>query len=64
MLDPSAVASTIERQAENNDIDVSGVSCPANQEVKADATFTCSSDDGDITVTITSDDGDWEWSLS
>ncbi|MCW2602085.1 MAG: hypothetical protein JWN61_220 [Pseudonocardiales bacterium] len=64
VLDNGAVASTIERQAGNNGIDVSGVSCPADQEVKADKTFTCSSNAGDITVTITSDDGDWEWSIS
>ena len=64
VLDHSAVEGTIERQAKQNDISISNVSCPSGQEVKANATFTCDATGGSVEVTITNDKGDWEWTVA
>ncbi|WP_280237012.1 DUF4333 domain-containing protein [Nocardia cyriacigeorgica] len=65
-LDQAAVQSGVEKVlSESYDIkDVSDVSCPAGQEVKVDATFTCdlkvSGEAKKVSVKITKDDGTYE----
>jgi hypothetical protein len=63
VLDHTSVEATIERQAKQNDISISNVSCPSGEEVKANKTFTCSATGGTVEVTITSSSGDWEWTV-
>jgi len=61
VLDHSAVEKTIVSQSKGIG-DYSSVSCPANQEVKKNATFQCTANNGKkIDVTITSDSGNYTW---
>ncbi len=63
VLDPTAVAQTIQSQSANGNGNYTAVSCPANERVKAGTTFECTAAGNKrIRVTILHGDGTWQWS--
>ncbi len=62
VLDRKAVEQTIEQQSKGGSGDFTGVSCPANEEIKSGNTFQCTAAGGKkINVTINSKDGQYTW---
>jgi hypothetical protein len=63
VLDHNAVEQTIQAQSQGGSGDYTGVSCPANEQVKLGTTFQCTASGGKkINVTVTSGRGDYTWS--
>ena len=63
VLDHNAVEQTIQAQSQNGSGDYTGVSCPANEQVRSGTTFQCTASGGKkINVTVTSSKGDYTWS--